>query len=204
MPRRSLRTRKGLDWTSAFGAIAKEAVSLPNAIIDGEIVALDKNGAPDFAALQAALSEQKTDDLIYFAFDLLFDGNEDLRARPLSERKKRLEQLLGAAKLGDVRSFDMSNISKTVVKRCCGPPAACRWKASFPRRSTPATNPAGRKPGRSRNAEPGMRWSSEDGRRPMANSAPCWLASIAASTLSISDGSAPAMAEIKSASFSPV
>ena len=49
----SLRTRKGLDWTSSFAAIAKEAASLPNAIIDGEIVALDKNGAPDFAALQA-------------------------------------------------------------------------------------------------------------------------------------------------------
>jgi bifunctional non-homologous end joining protein LigD len=97
----SLRTRKGLDWTAAFGVITKEAAGLPNAIVDGGIVALDKNGAPDFAALQAALSEQKTDDLVYFAFDLLFDGNEDLRARPLSERKKRLEQLLGAAKLGD-------------------------------------------------------------------------------------------------------
>ena len=33
-------------------------------IIDGEIVALDENGAPDFAALQAALSEQNTDDLV--------------------------------------------------------------------------------------------------------------------------------------------
>ena len=119
----SLRTRKGLDWTSSFGAIAKEAARLPNAIIDGEIVALDKNGAPDFAALQAALSEQKTDDLIYFAFDLLFDGNEDLRARPLSERKKRLEQLLSAAKLGDrpliryVEHFE--NGGEAVLRSAC-------------------------------------------------------------------------------------
>ena len=51
----------------------------PTAIIDGEVVALDKNGAPDFAALQAALSDGKTDDLVFFAFDLLFAGGDDLR-----------------------------------------------------------------------------------------------------------------------------
>ena len=41
-------------------------------MIDGEVVALDAHGAPDFAALQAALSEMKTKDLIFYAFDLLF------------------------------------------------------------------------------------------------------------------------------------
>ena len=44
----------------------------PTCIIDGEIVALDDKGMPDFSALQAALSDGKTDDLIFFAFDLLF------------------------------------------------------------------------------------------------------------------------------------
>ena len=47
----SLKTRKGLDWTGKFGAIAKEASTLPDMIVDGEIAALDENGAPDFAAL---------------------------------------------------------------------------------------------------------------------------------------------------------
>ena len=64
---------------------------LPDAIIDGEIVALDHNGAPDFAALQAALSDGKTDNLIFFAFDLLFADGEDLRKLPLAERKERLK-----------------------------------------------------------------------------------------------------------------
>jgi bifunctional non-homologous end joining protein LigD len=90
----TLKTRKGLDWTAKFGAIAKQAASLPNGLIDGEIVALDQNGVPDFAALQAALSEQSTDDLIFYAFDLLFDGTTDLRAQPLSQRKERLLALL--------------------------------------------------------------------------------------------------------------
>jgi bifunctional non-homologous end joining protein LigD len=90
----SLRTRKGLDWTDKFSAIAKEAGKLPDAIIDGEVVALDHNGHPDFASMQAALSDGMTDDLIFFAFDLLFAGGEDLRRLPLSERKQRLRTLL--------------------------------------------------------------------------------------------------------------
>ena len=93
----TLKTRKGLDWTTKYPAIAKAAGKLPDAIIDGEICALDENGAPDFAALQAALSEGKTDLLVYFAFDLLFEGGEDLRTRPLTDRKERLQQLLADA-----------------------------------------------------------------------------------------------------------
>jgi bifunctional non-homologous end joining protein LigD len=91
----TLKTRKGLDWTGKFAAITKAAASLPDSIIDGEIVALDRNGAPDFAALQAALADEKTDDLIFFAFDLLYLEGEDLRGLPLAERKQRLESTLG-------------------------------------------------------------------------------------------------------------
>ena len=89
-----LSTRKGLDWTSRFPAIARAAAHLPDCIIDGEVVAIDKHGAPDFAALQAALADGRTADLIYFAFDLLFAGREDLRELPLSHRKTRLRAIL--------------------------------------------------------------------------------------------------------------
>jgi len=94
----TLKTRKGLDWTEKFGAIAKEGDALPDALIDGEIVALDRNGAPDFSTLQAAISDGKTGDLIFYAFDLLFAGGEDLRSLPLGERKARLKKLLEARK----------------------------------------------------------------------------------------------------------
>jgi bifunctional non-homologous end joining protein LigD len=93
-----LNTRKGLDWTEKFGAIAKEAKSLPDALIDGEIVALNHHGVPDFSALQAAISDGKTGSLIFFAFDLLFAGGEDLRSLPLGERKARLKKLLASRK----------------------------------------------------------------------------------------------------------
>ena len=90
-----LSTRRGLDWTDKFPAIARAAAGLPDCIADGEVVALDHNGAPDFAALQAALSDGKTDQLVFFVFDLLFAGREDLRSLPLTARKERLHDLLG-------------------------------------------------------------------------------------------------------------
>src|ERR1700683_4545036 len=91
-----IRTRRGLDWTERFSAIAKEASAFPDCIIDGEIVALDDRQLPNFGALQAALSPEKSDDLVFYAFDLLFEGREDLRGLGLSERKARLEKFLSA------------------------------------------------------------------------------------------------------------
>lgn len=92
----TLKTRKGLDWSEKFKAIAREGSTLPDVLIDGEIVALDHNGAPDFSTLQAAISDGKTDELIFYAFDLLFADGEDLRRMPLAERKARLKKLLEA------------------------------------------------------------------------------------------------------------
>jgi bifunctional non-homologous end joining protein LigD len=95
--RATLKTRKGLDWTAKFSAIAKDAAALPDGLYDGEACALDANGSPDFPALQAALSDGRTNDLIYFAFDALFLAGEDLRELPLRERKVRLQAVVKAA-----------------------------------------------------------------------------------------------------------
>ncbi len=95
-----IRTRTGLDWTPRFAAIAEDAEALPDCLVDGEVVALDKGGLPSFGALQAALSEEKSENLVFFAFDLLFEGREDLRTLPLRERKVRLEKLIASRDLG--------------------------------------------------------------------------------------------------------
>ena len=67
------------------------------------------------------LSEGKTDALVYFAFDLLFEGGEDLRALPLSERKARLQQFLadaGAdARLRFVEHFETGG--EAVLRSAC-------------------------------------------------------------------------------------
>jgi bifunctional non-homologous end joining protein LigD len=93
-------TRTGLDWTDRFASIAAAAKSLPDCLLDGEVVALDEHGMPSFGALQAALSAERSDQLYYFVFDLLFEGHEDLRSLPLIERKSRLERLLAGLKKG--------------------------------------------------------------------------------------------------------
>jgi bifunctional non-homologous end joining protein LigD len=93
----TLKTRKGLDWTPKFRAIARDAAALPDGLYDGEACALDAQGSPDFPALQAALSDGKTDDLVFFAFDALFLAGEDLRDLPLSERKVQLGAVIKAA-----------------------------------------------------------------------------------------------------------
>jgi bifunctional non-homologous end joining protein LigD len=89
-----LKTRKGLDWTDKFPAIAKQASTLPDCLIDGEIVALDHKGNPNFSTLQAAIADDRTGHLTFFAFDLLFADGMDLRPLPLDERKQQLKQLL--------------------------------------------------------------------------------------------------------------
>jgi bifunctional non-homologous end joining protein LigD len=92
--RATLRTRKGLDWTDRFPEHAADAAKWPDAVIDGELCALAEDASPDFSALQAAISDGQTGALIYFAFDLLFEGAEDLRDLPLSHRKARLQAYL--------------------------------------------------------------------------------------------------------------
>jgi len=94
-----IRTRTGLDWTDKFAAVAKDAKVLPDCLIDGEVIALDEQRLPSFAALQAALSDEKSEDLVFFAFDLLFEGREDLRTLPLSDRKDRLQKLLSSVRV---------------------------------------------------------------------------------------------------------
>ncbi|WP_038975383.1 DNA ligase D [Bradyrhizobium japonicum] len=118
----TLKTRKGLDWTDKFAAIAKEAGELPDVMIDGEIVALDHNGAPNFSSLQAALSDGKTEDLIFFAFDLLFAEGLDCRRLPLGERKDRLRQLLeaGKKKSGQIRYVEhFESSGDAVLQSAC-------------------------------------------------------------------------------------
>jgi bifunctional non-homologous end joining protein LigD len=121
--RATLKTRAGLDWTAKFKAIARDAGALPDCLIDGEACALDANGAPDFPALQAALSDGKTDDLVYFVFDLLFADGEDLRPLPLRERKARLQALIAAAgdKLGPrIRFVDhFETAGEAVLQSAC-------------------------------------------------------------------------------------
>jgi bifunctional non-homologous end joining protein LigD len=90
----TLRTRNGHDYSSTFPELGRVARGFDNCIIDGEICFVPKDGITDFSGLQAAMKGGKTADLIFFAFDLLFHGEQDLRSKPLVVRKKHLLDLL--------------------------------------------------------------------------------------------------------------
>lgn len=89
-------TRSGLDWTARFGPIARRlaTLGLGPTLLDGEVVAVREGGRTDFSALQQAIAEAP-ERLSYFVFDLLVDDGEDIRARPLTERRRRLASRLG-------------------------------------------------------------------------------------------------------------
>jgi bifunctional non-homologous end joining protein LigD len=137
----TLKTRKGLDWTDKFFAIASAATKLPNAIIDGEIVALNQKGNPDFSAMQAALSDGRTDDLVFFAFDLLFAEGEDLRRLPLLARKERLRKLLGRSAQSNrspiryVEHFDAEGVKMLASARKSGLEGIISKQADAPYRA---------------------------------------------------------------------
>src|ERR1700761_3856126 len=77
-----------------FPEIVRAVGKLPVArtILDGEVCALDKGGRSSFQLLQNA-GEVPTR-LVYYVFDVLFEGKNDLRELPLLKRKERLEAIL--------------------------------------------------------------------------------------------------------------
>jgi bifunctional non-homologous end joining protein LigD len=70
------------------------ALNVQDAIIDGEIVALDNKGLSSFQLLQAFEMGQERPPIFFYAFDLLRLNGKDLRNLPVEERKAKLEKLL--------------------------------------------------------------------------------------------------------------
>jgi bifunctional non-homologous end joining protein LigD len=91
-----LLTRGGHDWTAKMPGLAKaiESLGLGTAWLDGEIVVLGADGTPEFNALQNAFDRSRTEQIVYFLFDLPYFEGHDLRAVPLAERRELLQQVL--------------------------------------------------------------------------------------------------------------
>ena len=90
-----LLTRTGLDWSHRYQRTIESLRSLKvkSAYLDGELCALNADGVPVFSRLQAAMDEGRTDQLVFFAFDLLFINGENIASLPLVERKAKLNCL---------------------------------------------------------------------------------------------------------------
>jgi bifunctional non-homologous end joining protein LigD len=89
----TLYSRNGKTISHSYGEVAKALQRVKgDAVIDGELVALDTNGVSHFQLLQNSLRHEAK--LQYCAFDLMFHSQVDIRGLPLLERKKRLRAIL--------------------------------------------------------------------------------------------------------------
>src|SRR6266852_5876554 len=99
----AVRSRKGVDITKRYPELASlpEAFAARQAIVDGEIVALDARGHSEFERLQERMHVRVPSEnlvtqipVVYLAFDLLYCDGYDLREAPLLERKQLLQRLM--------------------------------------------------------------------------------------------------------------
>ncbi|UXR63322.1 DNA ligase D [Bdellovibrio bacteriovorus] len=91
-----LYTRAGHDWAGKMPSLAKELsrIHVQSAVLDGEVVVLDKKGRSHFQSLQNYFEFDPAQKLTYMVFDLLMLNGEDLRGLPLKERRSRLKKIL--------------------------------------------------------------------------------------------------------------
>ncbi|HET7701020.1 MAG TPA: DNA ligase D [Candidatus Limnocylindria bacterium] len=101
-----LQTRNLLDCTTQYPeahGVSEALTGAYQAILDGEIVALDERGVPSFQRLQprmhvrdesAVRKLRRSTPVVYQVFDILWADGQDLRARPLRERQKVLDEVL--------------------------------------------------------------------------------------------------------------
>ncbi|WP_324273122.1 DNA polymerase ligase N-terminal domain-containing protein [Blastococcus brunescens] len=165
-----LTSRKGTDITVRYPEVARLPAALAghDAVVDGEIVAMDDQGRPDFGALQNRLHRTGAEvprlaaakPVTYLVFDLLAWDGEDLSHRPYAERRERLDAL------GVSGHRWVATPGSVAVGQVCTPRARrTAWRASSPSGWTRPTGPASAAPtgARSRTCAPNRSSSAGGG-----------------------------------------
>jgi bifunctional non-homologous end joining protein LigD len=113
----TIYSKNGSEFTRRFPSIAAAALGLParSFIIDGELIAADAQGQPDFRALLFAVRRAP---LCVYAFDLLEIQDRDIRNDPLVQRRARLKALLERAKCNVVRFSESFNDPFALMAEC--------------------------------------------------------------------------------------
>ena len=104
----------GAKFPEITGSIAE--LNAHDAVIDGEIVALDEKGRSSFQLLQSHDMGHERPPIFFYAFDLLQLNGKDMKKLPLEERKANLQWLLEKPP-GVIRfSATLGNNAKDLLK----------------------------------------------------------------------------------------
>ena len=102
-----LISRNGHSFTDLFGPVADALRAFPTPVVlDGEVIAINDRGQPDFEALQARLRPRNgklPDHVCYMVFDLLYVNGHSMLTRPLEERQAVLWELQPALQTDAVK-----------------------------------------------------------------------------------------------------
>jgi ATP-dependent DNA ligase len=115
-----LFTKNGHNWTERFPWIVEAALKNreDQFVVDGEAVMLGVDGVSDFNALHSRKCDAEVQ--LYYAFDVLAMGGEDLRALPLEMRKTNLARLLRGRPDGIfIAPFESGEIGPDLFRAAC-------------------------------------------------------------------------------------
>jgi bifunctional non-homologous end joining protein LigD len=104
----TLYSRNGKNFNRRFPSIVEGLSLLPDqTVVDGEVVALDDSGRPDFNGLQNSQADAQR--IHYFVFDLLISKGRDLTKLPLRMRREMMGRLnLRSSRIRISEQFDIS------------------------------------------------------------------------------------------------
>jgi bifunctional non-homologous end joining protein LigD len=118
----ALVTRNGNDWTSRLAGLVKamRSMELPDGWYDGEIIMPGEDVPADFQALQGAFDSRRTEDIVYYLFDLPFCAGQDLRDVPLFARREVLQRIVERKSHPNVRFSEVFDVpAKQMLDSAC-------------------------------------------------------------------------------------
>ncbi|HEV2207907.1 MAG TPA: non-homologous end-joining DNA ligase [Verrucomicrobiae bacterium] len=115
-----LVSRNEKELTTQYALISKGVAMLPveQAVLDGEVVAVNPEGVSSFQLLQTYQSapENEKPPLLFYVFDVLNIEGKDVTALPLWQRKEMAERILGSASPAIRFSGSIHTQSQRVVR----------------------------------------------------------------------------------------
>ncbi|MEJ5991495.1 DNA ligase D [Ramlibacter sp. PS3R-8] len=107
-----LISRNGNDWSSRLPGLltALRTMELPDGWYDGEIIMPGEDVPADFQALQGAFDSKRTEQIVFYLFDVPYCAGHDLRDVPLLQRREVLQRIVERKPHPNVRFSEVFDV----------------------------------------------------------------------------------------------